>query len=129
MAVMGVWLTPALLDARCHVLSGEAKTEAGWGRTRSPPPRHTADHWGQHTEVRAMSKGKRRGINKNRSRSPNWGMVLSFLDFLSHNTLHSFLFYISGYLLTLTQYSIYNHGVCSVLIMRCKLECCGVNWC
>lgn len=28
----------ALHDAPCHVFSGEAKAEAGWGSTSSPPP-------------------------------------------------------------------------------------------
>lgn len=37
LAGWGIWLV-ALLDALCHVFSGDAKTEAVWERTSSSPP-------------------------------------------------------------------------------------------
>lgn len=50
----------ALLDAPCHVFSGEAKAEAGWGEYKLASSLHTAGHQGQHTGVKTMSKGKKK---------------------------------------------------------------------
>lgn len=51
------WILCRLLDALCHVLSGEVEAEAevGWGG--SPP---SAGHQGQHIGVKATSNGKKK---------------------------------------------------------------------
>lgn len=47
---------------------------------------HVAGHQGRHTRVKAMSKGMEKKKDRDKSRSPNWKRVLSFLG-SSHRRL------------------------------------------
>lgn len=82
LAGWGIWLV-ALLDALCHVLSGDAKAQAVLGRTSSPPP-YTL--WAIRANIkgwRLCQKVKKKGRKKRHEQGAKLGKGSFFLGLVA----------------------------------------------